>query len=349
MVVFSTRYLFFVLSIFTLVRVFTACQESEPQSRVEVLRGEAQGTTYSVKYIDSAAVSAAEIDSLLQRFDLSLSAWVDTSVLSRFNRQDSLTIDDDLFLSVFWRGRAISHRTAGAFHPMVMPLVRAWGFGPEGGHLVKGTDLDSLKRLVTYDFTAQPLSDDSLRGPVFFDKPRGIQLDVNAFAQGYSVDVVAEFLKRRGITDFMVEIGGEVYATGQNEKGEDWRIGIDKPVAPDQPRTLEAIVSLRDAALATSGSYRKFYEVDGKKYSHTIDPRTGRPVDHHLLSATVLAANCTDADAYATAFMVLGTEGTKEFLKRYPELGLEVYLIYGADDSLSTYASQGMRQVIEEL
>lgn len=349
----ATRsHLLFPMACLASVLTFAACETGSTDgshAHTVEIRGEAQGTTYSVKYIDSVNVEPAEIDSILLEIDHSLSAWDDASVLSAFNRSDTITIRDSLFLRAFWLGRAISGRTSGAFHPMIMPLVRAWGFGPEGGQLKEGANLDSLMALVTFDFTAHPLSNDSSIGPVYFSKPQGVQLDVNAYVPGYSVDLVSGYLISKGVKNFMVEIGGEIYARGHNENGENWRIGVDKPVPLDEPRSLEAIVSLHDAALATSGSYRKFYEVDGKKYSHTIDPRTGRPVEHHLLSATIMTKTCIDADAYATAFMVLGVEGSKKFMEEHPELGLEAYLIYDDGDHIATYATSGMRSIIEEL
>ena len=313
---------------------------------IQFIQGEAQGTTYSIKYTGEVRVQKAEIDSLLDQIDLSMSAWVDKSVLSEFNREDSIAISDDHFLTVFFRGKEIHDMTDGAFHPMIMPLVKAWGFGPEGGELQEGVNLDSLKGLVNYDFEIMP-DDDAKR--IFFIKNVGQQLDVNGIAQGYSVDVVSEFLERAGVKNYMVEIGGELMAKGKNERNEFWRIGVDKPSSTAENRRLEAIVTLKDAALATSGSYRKFYEKDGRKYSHTIDPWTGEPVNHNLLSATVLASNATNADAFATAFMVYGMDRTKEFLADHPEMNLEVFLIYDENGEVKTYASEGLKEVIQNL
>lgn len=321
-------------------------KEGSPSKEFELIKGEAQGTTYSIKYLGKNVIAKSAIDSILRGVDLSLSVWVDESTISEFNRSESLTISDPMFLKVFFRAKEISELTDYAFHPMIMPLVRAWGFGPEGGQLKSDTNLDSLKAFVNFDFDVRP---DPEKGSVFFNKDSGYLLDVNGIAQGYSVDLISEYLESEGILDYMVELGGEVRAKGKNEKDEYWRIGVDKPVNGLEERQLEAIVRLENASLATSGSYRKFYERDGKKYSHTIDPSSGYPVDHGLLSATVMARNCTDADALATAFMVMGVEKTQEFLINHPELDVSVYLIYDDDGDLKTFVGEKMKSVLEEL
>ncbi len=337
----------FVLSIMILL---SSCETQVTQEGenidVQLIQGEAQGTTYSIKYTGEAKVEKSQIDSVLDQIDLSLSAWVQESVLTEFNNQDSILISDNHFLTVFYRGKEVHDMTQGAFQPMIMPLVRAWGFGPEGGELKDGTNLDSLKKFVNYDFQ---IIADTISESIIFVKDAGYQMDVNGIAQGYSVDVVSEFLEREGIENYMVEIGGELMAKGKNENGDYWRIGVDKPSSTAENRQLEAIVTLKDAALATSGSYRKFYEKDGRKYSHTIDPSTGEPVNHNLLSATVLASNCTNADAFATAFMVMGLEGTKEFLASHPEMNLEVFLIYDREGEVVTFTSEGMKSLLENL
>ena len=330
-----------------LVAILLACSQEQPAERrpLTEIHGEAQGTTYTIKYTDSVEVDKASIDSILEYIDHSLSAWDSSSVLSRFNRADTVTVFDTLFISVFHFGKEISERTGGAFHPMVMPLVRAWGFGPEGGRLKDDMRLDSLKALVTYDFTIQALQG----GGVFFSKPVGVAFDVNAYAPGYSVDILTDYLRSKGAENFMIELGGELYAEGVNQNGEKWRIGIDKPVSPDSPRELEAIVEVSGMAVATSGTYRKFYEVDGKKFSHTIDPRTGRPVDHQMLSVTVMAPSAALSDAYATAFMVWGPDKTKKFVEEHPELGMGVFTIYHEGGELKTYASPSIRGLMEEV
>jgi len=339
--------IFFLLSALLL---FSSCESPETQKvenvDVQLIQGEAQGTTYSLKYTGRSRVEKSQIDSVLDQIDLSLSAWVKESVVTDFNNRDSILVSDHHFLTVFYRGKEVHDLTEGAFQPMIMPLVRAWGFGPEGGELTEGANLDSLQNFVNYDF--QVVADTNSES-IIFVKDAGYQMDVNGIAQGYSVDVVSEFLEREGVENYMVEIGGELMAKGKNENGDHWRIGVDKPSSTVENRELEAIVTLKDAALATSGSYRKFYEKDGRKYSHTIDPATGEPVNHNLLSATVLASNCTNADAFATAFMVMGVEKTKQFLISHSEMNLEVFLIYDEGGEVLTFTSEGMKSLVENL
>jgi thiamine biosynthesis lipoprotein len=346
-------------SLLLLLLFFWSCgdgpkPERASSAQVDEIYGEAQGTTFAVKFLNpnDVPVSKAQIDSILLVIDQSLSTWVSGSTISRFNRTDSIAIDDPHFINVFFRGKEISELTAGAFHPMVMPLAKAWGFGPEGGTIGDHVNLDSLKKLVDYTMRIDVMNDTSSTEPLqlLFVKRPGQQMDVNSYAQGYAVDVIAEFIEKRGISDYMIELGGELRAKGVNEKGEFWRIGIDKPMQKEGTRELQSILSLKDASLATSGTYRKFYERNGKKYSHTIDPSTGMPVDHNLLSVTVLAPNCINADAFATAFLVMGLEKTKAFLETHPNLGLEIYLIFDSgSDELSTYASPRMKEWVEEL
>lgn len=330
--------------------VLVACDpqtEGSSQSDVETINGEAQGTTYNIRYLssDSVAISKSAIDSILDVIDLSLSTWVENSTISSFNSNDSIVITDPHFITIFERGRELSALTGGAFNPMVAPLVKAWGFGPEGGRVKNDLNVDSLRELVSFDIEIEAADHKGLR----FRKKPGMEIDVNSYAQGYAVDVMADYLSAMGVSNMMVELGGEVVARGVNEKGSPWRIGIDKPLDNMATRELQAAVALEDAALATSGTYRKFYEQDGKKYSHTIDPKTGYPVDHNLLSVTVMAPNCTNADAMATAFLVMGVEETKKFLDQHPELQLEVYLIYDdGGETLASFSSQGWKKQIEE-
>ncbi|MEM9051607.1 MAG: FAD:protein FMN transferase [Bacteroidota bacterium] len=337
-----------ILFLITLTLLSCEAPKTDQNSSEEtaVIQGEAQGTTYSIKYTGENTVNKSQIDSLLREIDFSLSAWVDESTLTSFNNSDSISVSDSHFLSVFYRSKEIFEVTDGDFQPMIMPLTSAWGFGPDGGELKDGLNLDSVRKLVTFEIKTIPNENSQ---SVTFLKNENSQLDVNGIAQGYSVDVLGEFLEREGITNYMVEVGGELRAKGKNEKGEYWRIGVDKPSSTVSNRTLQAILTLKNASLATSGSYRKFYEKDGRKYSHTIDPKTGEPVNHNLLSVTVLASSCTSADAFATAFMVKGVEGTKNFLIQHPELELGVFIIYDDDGEVKTYASQELTGILEEV
>jgi thiamine biosynthesis lipoprotein len=329
-----------------------ACEPASKNEKVEqfALYGEAQGTTFNIRYQGAGAANYQQaVDSILKVIDQSLSNWVGNSTISLFNKQNELTTNDEHFIRMMLESKSIYQISKGAFDTAVMPLVKAWGFGPEGPAVKNDQNIDSLLLLVNWDFDMNMTDDGSGKTVVQFVKNSPVQFDFNAIAQGYSVDVIFEFLKSHGIVDMMVEIGGEVRAMGKNDKGELWRIGIDKPV-DEAERTLQAVAEINNKAIATSGNYRKFYEKDGQRYAHTINPKTGYPVQHNLLSATVLAETCANADAYATVFMVLGLEESLTFLQNHPELNLEAYFIHSdADGTLQTHFTEGMKGIVKEL
>lgn len=315
-----------------------------------VLNGFAQGTTYHIVYIPDFSVRfllqknqfnfQEEIDSLLDRFNQSLSVYHPESVISRINKNDSLVEVDDLFEKVFQRASEVSSATNGAFDITIGPVVNTWGFGPGEKGKVDSVTIDSLLQFVGMDKVS------IVAGRVVKTNP-GIVIDVNAIAQGFSVDLVAALLENQGIDNYLVELGGEVKASGTKQKGELWLLGIDKPIdnnlIPGQD--LQAKVSLHNRSLATSGNYRKFYEENGIKYSHTIDPETGFPVRHNLLSVTVIANDCMTADAYATAFMVMGLDKSIEMISQMENL--EGYFIYaGEGGEFETYATEGFEEMI---
>ncbi len=328
--------------IFILLMVtFLGCSTSGQLQKIQ-FQGEAQGTYYAITYFaNDTLVKQQEIDSLLKDFDLSASIWVENSVISRINRNDPGAVPDEHFADIFRHSQRVSEISGGAFDITVGPLVNAWGFGFKNKMNINQQIVDSLLTLVNYK--AVKLNE----GKLLKENPN-IQIDFNAIAQGYSVDLTGGFLEKNGISDFLIDIGGEVLARGRKPDGELWTVGIEKPSEnADSDRQLKAIISMSNKAIATSGNYRKFYEVEGIRYSHTIDPKTGYPVRHSLLSATVMADSATIADAYATAFMVMGIEKTQEFLKNQP--GLEVYLIYSASDGeLKTWKSPGIEKMLQE-
>jgi thiamine biosynthesis lipoprotein len=226
------------------------------------------------------------------------------------------------------RSREIAALTGGAFDPTVMPLVRAWGFGPDNAYVPKVGKLDSLRRLVGME---QVLVEENGAGKRRYQKAQsGVQLDFNAIAQGYTVDLLCQLLDGQGVENYFVEVGGEVRTKGRNAAGDVWTVGVEKPIDIVGISELASLIAISDLAAATSGNYRKFYEKDGLRYSHTIDPATGKPVRHNLLSTTVLAADGATADAFATAFMVMGLEKARSFLQLHPELKLEAYFITSA-------------------
>ncbi len=307
--------------------------------------GFAQGTTYNVAFAQTGKITPeslqAAVDSILNRFDMSLSLYKDSSILCRVNRNEQVTVDS-FFTGVFRLSRAISAMTDGAFDVTVGPLVKAWGFGPDARKNFSEQRRDSLLRLVGMDKVS--LKD----GKVIKAWP-GMILDFNAIAQGYSVDVICSYFDGLGIPSYLVDIGGEVRVKG-DKNGKAWRIGIDKPADNNMSpgENLEAIIEMKDRSLATSGNYRKFYIENGIKYSHTIDPKTGYPARNQLLSATIMADECATADGIATACMVMGKDKTIAFLEMHPEF--EGYLIYSDDSgNFKTWASGPLLKDISEM
>ena len=277
------------------------------------------GTVYNITYQHDSTLKA-DIEAELRRFDGSLSPFNDTSVITRVNRGEEVAADS-LFRNVFRRSMQISAETDGAFDITVAPLVNAWGFGFKNESHITPTQIDSLLQFVGFRKI------DFVNGKIIKQDPRVI-LDCSAVAKGYGSDVIARTFDRKGIANYMVEIGGEIVVKGVNPKGEKWKVGINKPVEDSLGTAggVQTILNLTDVAVATSGNYRNFYYRDGKKYAHTIDPHSGYPVQHSILSSTVLAKDCATADAYATAFMVLGLDASKEVLEAHPEI--QAYFIY---------------------
>lgn len=285
------------------------------------------GTTMNVTYTSSEELQDT-IMACLRGVDASLSMFNPKSTVSRINRNETDTLDNHL-QHIIPMAQSISEATDGAFDITVAPLVNAWGFGFKNGALPTDRQVDSLRALVDYKQIKV------LDGLISKDNPNMI-IDLSAIAKGYGVDQVANLLRERGVRDFMVEIGGEIVSQGNNPKGEAWRIGINRPVedSTGTNNEIQEVLELHNCAMATSGNYRNFYIAeDGRKLSHTIDPATGRPVRHNLLSSTVLAETCAVADAFATSFMVMGMDKAKEILAKHPSL--QVYFIY--TDSAGTY------------
>jgi FAD:protein FMN transferase len=237
--------------------------------------------------------------------------------------------------------------TDGAFDPSVFPLVKGWGFMDNLEEPLNQSEVDSLLQFVGFD-TLHTIS--FTGNSIALSKDvAGYKFDFNAIAQGYSVDVLDNFLKKRGQKNYYIEIGGELMLRGTNAQNEKWAIGIDAPTENSTTHTVENCVRLSNEAIATSGNYRKFYEKDGKKYAHCIDPKTGFPVQHTLLSVSVIAPTCAEADAYATAFMVFGTNKTLEFVKTHPQLKLKVYLLESnKDGSVKRLMSDKFKSYLDE-
>ena len=297
-----------------------------------VLQGLVQGSYYTITYYDEEGRSfQREVDSIFRAVDLSVNLWVDSSVICKVNRNEAVELDP-IFIYNFNIAQKAAELSGGYFDPTISPLVSAWGFSAKTSQLstLNSHLIDSLKALV--DYRKVHIED----GRLVKDDP-AIKLDFNAIAQGYTTDLVASMLDSKGITSYLVDVGGEIFARGTKPDGSPWVVGIEKPAPSwDSEQVVQERVELRDKGIVTSGSYRKYVERDGKRYSHCIDPMTGYPVEHNLLSATVIAENATWADALASICMVMGMERSLELIKTLD--GVEVYYIFVNDrNELETY------------
>jgi len=304
--------------------------------------GNAQGTTYHITYFDKQNRNfQPEIAKILENFDKSVSTYLPTSIISRINSNQKNVVVDKYFIACFNKAKEVWKNTDGAFDPTVYPIVNMWGWGPGKKQKIEKEKIDSILKFVGFQLI-------ELKGNTVIKKDPRVGLDFNAFAQGYSVDVVSEFLNSKKITSYIVEIGGEVYAKGKKPNGDNWTIGIEKPIDnKESENPLKATVKLEDLAISTSGNYRRFIVEDGVKYAHHIDPKTGYPTKNNLLSASVFAKECISSDANATGILVMGLEKAKEFLKVHTEL--QAYLIYSDDKgNYQVYETPGVKDIVTE-
>lgn len=315
--------------------------------------GEAQGTTYAIVYegndLDPGVVQH-DIDSLLAAYDLENSIYKPGSLIATLNESvdSAFSIENfenkDNFIACLDVAKELFHITEGAFNPAVYPLVNYWGFHKEDfNYEPDSSEIEELIHLIDFSDNQYWMENHT----IYRNNPQS-KIDFNALAQGHSVDVVGDYLASIGVKNYMVEIGGEITCGGKNPDGKLWTIGIDKPVDDSDPgeHGFQFIAAFSDMSLATSGNYRKFYEIEGQKYSHTIDPITGYPAKHNLLSVTVITPECIYADAYATAFMVLGLEASIAFVQNHPNLGLHVYFVYDVEGQLQTKMTDGFEEFI---
>lgn len=311
-------------NIIILVSIFylTSCDSKKELSYIED-KGDIFHTTYSIKYEYTHSLKN-EIDAELLKFDDSLNPFKRTSIITKVNNNEDVVLDS-LFINVFKRAQEVSEVSGGLFDITVSPLINAWGFGFKNMDNVTPQMIDSLKQLVGHDKIM--LRD----GKIVKSDPR-IQINTSAIAKGYSSDIVASLLDSYGIKNYMIEIGGEIRTKGINVKGGCWHIGISKPIDKNvfDYQKLQTIIQLCDKSMATSGNYRNYYIKDGKKYAHTINPKTGYPSETNILSATVIADDCMTADAYATVFMLADTAVTRRIAEKEK---LSYLLILGASDS----------------
>lgn len=312
--------------------VFFLCYETPKDKEYQHRDGFVFGTVYSVTYSnpDNNDLSL-QINSALEAVNASLSMFNPESTISKVNNNQPVVLDS-LFLTVWKTGQYVSDCTQGAFDMTVAPLVDLWGFGLKNRNVVTDAEVDSIRKYIGYELVV-------LEDGVIHKAYPEMRIDAGAIAKGYACDVVADTLEAYGCTDFCIEIGGELVVKGLNSKGVNWHIAINKPVEDSLcvNREIQEVVELTNCGMATSGNYRNFYEVDGKKYAHTIDPRTGYPVSHNLLSATIVAPNCMTADAWATACMVAGLEKAQTWIKNRRDI--KGYLIYEENGELKTWKS----------
>jgi thiamine biosynthesis lipoprotein len=325
-------------SLFTLffvaVAVFFLCYDFPKDKEYQHRDGLVFGTVYSITYSNSDNQDLSQqITNALDAVNNSLSMFNKESVISKINNNQPVVLDS-LFLTVWEKGQYVSRCTDGAFDMTVAPLVDLWGFGLKNREKVESVAVDSVRQYVGYELAV--LTD----GVISKSYPE-MRIDAGAIAKGYACDVVADTLEAYGCTDFCIEIGGELVVKGVNPKGANWHIAINKPLEDSLclNREIQDVIELTNCGMATSGNYRNYYEMDGKKYSHTIDPRTGYPVQHSLLSATIVAPDCMTADAWATACMVGGLENAKVWVKDNPEI--KGYFIYEEDGVLKVWKSEG--------
>ncbi|MBX9806979.1 MAG: FAD:protein FMN transferase [Flavobacteriaceae bacterium] len=327
------------LSLFLFYSITLYSQQVQEPVKIE---GEAQGTTYHITYFDNQNRDfQPEIEKILKDFDLSVSIYIPNSIISRINSNEKNVIVDKYFTACFNKAKEVWKNTNGAFDPTVYPLSNAYGFGPSKKQKLDKAKIDSILKFIGFQLI-------ELKGNKVIKKDSRVALDFNAFAQGYSVDVVSDFLNSKKIKSYIVEIGGEVYAKGRNSNGKNWNIGIEKPIDnKESENPLKAIAKLENMAIATSGNYRRFIIEDGVKYVHHIDPKTGYPTKNNLLSASIFAKECISSDANATGVLVLGLEKAKAFLKKHPEL--QAYLIYSDDKgNYQVYETPGIKTIISE-
>ena len=308
-----------------------------PKTQYFYNQGNIFGTYYNIRYENTEDLHAV-IKTSLQRVNNSLSMFNPHSVISKINSNDSVLLDT-LFITMYQEAQSISELSKGAFDITVAPMVHAWGFGKSKDYRVESSsiNIDSLKELVGYEKI-------TLCGHQIVKQDPRTTLDASAIAKGYGCDIVANALRAHGCANFLVEIGGEVVLQGVNEKGNPWRVGISKPKndATGMDDTLQEIISSSDLCMATSGNYLQYYMVGKERRSHTIDPRTGYPVEHSLLSATVTARSCMRADALATACMVLGEEKALNLIECIPDAAC--YLIVAEADTLRVVTSSGWEE-----
>jgi thiamine biosynthesis lipoprotein len=326
-----------------LIAIIALCVAGCDRKKEVVFSGKTMGTTYHVKVVSSVfrptETLQQRIDQRLEEINRSMSTYINESEISRFNAMDRIgepmAVSEDFFY-VMQTARHLYELTGGAWDGTVMPLVDLWGFGPEGfsGTVPAGEEIERRRDQVAF-------SNIELGRKRTLAKSRGdVRLDLASIAKGYGVDMLVSLLRELGYRNFIVEVGGEVFAEGARKDGKNWRVGINRPQAGAALNSVYHTVALEGKALATSGDYRNFFEIEGRRYSHVIDPRTGYPVSNGVVSVSVVTDTCTLADGLATAMMVMGAEQSLALANHMPEVSCLV-VVREADGSLRDYRSEG--------
>lgn len=340
----SVRYIsterFFMVTLVSLL--LGACQTQEPYK----LFGNTQGTYYSITYYDKEGRDLqSDIDSMLHAFDMTASLWEEESELRKINRNET-TVLSPVLADLIQKSIAINQYTHGAFDCTIGNLINAWGFGYKNDSM---PDSETIETLLSCCGTEKvELISDTESSYIHITKPAELEIDLNAIAQGASVDMIGRHFESLGIHDYLIDIGGEVRARGRKPDGALWKVGIETPSkTKDDTRKIDAIIQLDNLSVVTSGNYRKYYIENGVKYSHTINPETGRPVNHTLLSVSVIDEEAWRADALATAFMVMGLDSTLSFINKTSE-DEAIYFIYNEGGEYRTHVTPSFEEMIIE-
>ncbi|GCD78729.1 FAD:protein FMN transferase [Thermaurantimonas aggregans] len=326
--------------IFLLTFMIQACQPKVGEEVMRINRGKAQGTTYNIQYITIQGTDyQREIDSIFAFVDQEMSTYVPSSTISRLNAGEVTPIETH-FYNVLKLSDKIYQMTDGLFDITVYPLVQLWKIeDPNFTGAIDSSKVDSVLNFIGFSKIAYDSTSVKL--------PAGMKLDLNAIAQGYTVDVIAEFLESKGIQNYMVEVGGEVRCKGKNINNKIWLIGIEKPVDDPNNQKFQTVIKLKDKSLATSGSYRKYRTLpNGSRLSHTINPKTGYPTNHNLLSVSVMADDCATADGLATALLVMGLQEAKQFASKHPEFEY-LFIYFDRYKGYETWRSEGFSKYVE--
>ncbi len=306
------------------------------------IHGYTMGTTYSIKIPDfnlARELAKSRIDSILYAINLEMSTYIDSSQISQFNRipkKNKFYINKDFF-KVINRAKIFNHLTNGVFDPTINPLVELWGFSKNGylKEIPSKAKIDSALSLVG-------LNNLIIHSDQSVSKNKMISLDLSAIAKGYGVDKISEYLEENGCANYMVEIGGEIRSSGKNKDGGEWIVGLQQP--NENISKLAIRIKLKDMSLATSGNYRNYYDINGKRYSHIISPLTGYPIKNDILSVSVLSKECVDADAFATSLMLYPAEEGIELIEKIDE----VEVLYILEDNSMIYSKGFSNYLIQD-